>query len=297
MGKTYVFYNPLAGNGRSTETLGALDSLIKGEKVLYDMTGAEDYREIASEISDEDGVILCGGDGTLNRFINQAPEALLGREILYYPNGSGNDFAHDLGFKQGDAPFSITRYLQNLPQVEIDGTSHRFLNGVGYGIDGYCCEEGDRLRATSKKKINYTSIAIKGLLFHYKSKNVKVTVDGVTREYKRVWLTPTMNGRYYGGGMIPTPEQDRLGAEGTLSVMVFHGCGKLRVLSIFPSIFKGEHVKHKKHVEILVGREITIEYDRPAAAQIDGETVLNVTKLTARAAAPVKASVKEKELV
>lgn len=282
MGKTYVFYNPLAGNGRCAESLGDLDQWIQGERELHDMTAEDRYDEIAAKMTEEDEIVLCGGDGTLNRFINQVPDALLERRILYYPNGSGNDFAHDLGYQQGTAPFSINRYLQDLPEVEINGERHRFLNGVGYGIDGYCCEEGDRLRATSKKKINYTSIAIKGLLFHYKSKNVKVTVDGVTKEYKRVWLTPTMNGRYYGGGMIPTPKQDRLGTEGTLSVMVFHGCGKFRVLSIFPSIFKGEHVKHEKHVDILVGREITIEYDRPAAAQIDGETVRNVTALTVR---------------
>ena len=284
MGKTYVFYNPLAGNGQGGKRLGYLDTQIEGEKVMFDMTGDKSYEELLPEMGEDDTIILCGGDGTLNRFINDAPEALFDRKILYYPNGSGNDFAHDLGYRGGDVLYPLNEYIKDLPVVEIDGRIHRFLNGVGYGIDGYCCEEGDRLRAAAQQKINYTSIAIKGLLFYYKPKNVTVTVDGISHRYKKVWLTPVMNGRFYGGGMIPTPDQDRLNEERTLSVMVFHGCSKFRVLSIFPSIFKGEHVKHKKQVEILVGKEIVVEYDRPAPAQIDGETVSGVTRVTVRSA-------------
>ena len=129
--------------------------------------------------------------------------------------------------------------------------------------------------------MNYTSIAIKGLLFHYKPTNAKVTVDGKIHTYKKVWIAPTMNGKYYGGGMMPTPKQDRNNKEKTLSVMIFHNCGKLKTLLIFPSLFKGEHIKHTKNVEIMTGNQITVEFDRPVALQIDGETILNVKAYTA----------------
>lgn len=66
----------------------------------------------------------------------------------------------------------------------------------------------------------YTSIAINGLLFHYKPTNAVVTVDGEMHTYHHVWLAPTMNGRYYGGGMMPTPAQRRLNPDGTISTMV-----------------------------------------------------------------------------
>ena len=54
-----------------------------------------------------------------------------------------------------------------------------FINGIGYGIEGYCCEEGDKIRATSDKPVNYTAIAIKGLLYKFKPRNATVTVDDV----------------------------------------------------------------------------------------------------------------------
>ena len=122
-----------------------------------------------------------------------------------------------------------------------------------YGIDGYCCLKGDRQRAVSTKPVNYASIAVKGLLFHYKPTSAVVTVDGVKHTYKHVWLAPTMNGRYYGGGMIQTPQQERLLQTRQLSVMVFRSPSKLRALAVFPSIFKGAHIKHADVAEVYCG--------------------------------------------
>ena len=48
-------------------------------------------------------------------------------------------------------------------------------------------------------------------------------------------------------------------------------------------LFKGEHVRHTKHVDIFEGKEITVEFDRPTSLQIDGETILGVTSYTATA--------------
>ena len=98
-------------------------------------------------------------------------------------------------------------------------------------------------------------------------------------------LAPSMNGRYYGGGMEVAPRQDRLNPERKLSLVIMHGSGKLKTLMVFPSIFKGEHVKHEEMVAVHEGREIRVAFDRPVALQIDGETRLNVTEYTVRAAA------------
>lgn len=242
---------------------------------------SRDYAAFLSSLSEDDTIILCGGDGTINRFVNDIDGIEVKNEILYYACGSGNDFLHDMGIEENSRPFSIKQYISDLPEVTVNGKVYKFLNGIGYGIDGYCCEEGDRLRKISDNPINYTIIAIKGLLLHYKPTNAIVTVDGIRHEYKKVWLAPTMNGRFYGGGMMPTPKQDRLGDNKALSVLVWHGSSKISTLAAFPSIFKGTHVKHKKMCEVLVGKEITVEFDRSVAAQVDGETVLNVSSYKA----------------
>ena len=292
MAKGYVIYNPLAGNGNAEEDAKLLQMVLDEDMEYYDMTRITNYKVFLSNLSTDDYLVIVGGDGTLNRFVNDTDGLEITKEILYFPAGSGNDFARELG-TDGN-PVVITQYLNNLPSVEVNGRRYRFINGVGFGIDGYCCQVGDERKKTPGKKVNYAAIAVKGLLFYFAARNAKVTVDGKEYAYKKVWIAPTMHGHYYGGGMIPTPEQDR--SSGALSLMLFHGAGRFRTLCVFPSIFKGEHVKHKNMVALHTGHEITVEFDRPTPLQIDGETILDVTKYTASAAVCNMNKTKEKVL-
>lgn len=288
MSKYHILFNPNAGNGKAKEeTLKLREILAEDELEFYDMTEIEDYADFFGKTEAEDKVLISGGDGTLNRFINDTDKIDIKNDIFYFATGSGNDFLHDINKNIGEV-VEITKYLKNLPSVFVNGREYKFLNAIGYGIDGYCCEIGDELRKTSDKPINYAGIAIKGLLFYYKPTNAVVTVDGVTHTYQKVWLAPTMNGRFYGGGMMNAPSQDRLNADGKLSLVVMHGSGKLKTLAVFPSIFKGEHIKHTEMVSVIEGHDISVKFDRPVAIQIDGETILGITEYKVRSNVPAK---------
>ena len=288
--KQYILYNPHAGNGTAKEAAEKL-AADSTSAILLDMTAIGGYASLLADVLAEDTLTVCGGDGTLNRFINDTEGIHIPCEVYYLAVGSGNDFLRDLDKTPDGTPVCITRYIRDLPTTVVKGKTYRFLNNVGYGIDGYCCEVGDEQKAKAVKAVNYTTIAIKGVLFHYKPKNAVVTVDGKEYRFKRVWLAPTMKGRYYGGGMMATPQQDRTAEDGKLSVLVFHNSGKLGILTAFPSIFKGEHIKHTKKVTILTGYDIKVTYDAPAPVQIDGETIKDVTEYTATAKARVPAEV------
>ena len=280
--KYHLIYNPLSGNGKSREQVSEIESVFE-DKVIWDITRITDYSEFFSNISDDDKIVICGGDGTLNRFVNATKNLNIKNNIYFYSVGTGNDFSRDLGKEKAAEPdFCIDEYIRNLPVVTVNGTEQLFINGVGFGIDGYCCEVGDELKKKSDKPVNYTGIAIKGLLFFFKPVTATVTVDGEKFTYKKVWIAPTMNGRFYGGGMMCAPDQNRLNEDGKLSLVLMYGAGRLRTLCVFPSIFKGEHIKQKKMVAVHTGHDITVEFDRPTALQIDGETYLNVTKYRAR---------------
>lgn len=271
---TIVLYNPLSGNGTGRANAEKVNSIISDAIEFRDIR-CVDFKEFFEVTPADTKVIICGGDGTINRFVNSYEgEFPYEREIYYYPAGLGNDFVTDIG---DNGVILLNPYIEHLPVVCVNGKEYKVLNGVGFGIDGYCCEEGDRLHAISKKKVNYTSIAIKGLLFKFKPANAIVNVDGKEYTFRKVWLAPTMNGRYYGGGMCIAPNQDRLNAEHTVSCVVMHGSGKLKTLMVFPSIFKGEHIRHNDILKVLTGHEIEVTFDRPTALQIDGETIRGVT--------------------
>jgi diacylglycerol kinase family enzyme len=279
--KTYILFNPSAGNSDATK---AEILKQKNDGICINVHDLESYADFFAGIDPADKVILLGGDGTLMRFANEVDGIDIPNDVFYMPYGTGNDFFKDVSDIEGVPydlgenahPIRVNDYIKNLPEVTIDGKSYKFINGVGFGIDGYCCEMGDKLKAESDKPVNYTAIAIKGLLFDYKPCGATVTVDGVVHRYEKVWIAPTMHGRYYGGGMNAAPEQDRTAEDGKLTAMLFHDSGKIATLMVFPKIFKGEHVKSKKVVALHTGYDITVEFDEPRPLQIDGETFVGV---------------------
>ena len=279
----YLLFNPKANNGKAESDLKDFPNEFNGQEVTrVNVLEMEDYRGFVEGLSEEDALIIAGGDGTLHHFVNIVYGYDLKCDVYMYGLGTGNDFLNDIGKQGSKEPVLINQYIKNLPVVIIDGKERRFINGIGFGIDGYCCEEGDRQRAKSDKAVNYTAIAIKGILGKYKYRTATITVDGVTKEYKKVVLAPAMMGRFYGGGMMVCPKQDRLNKEHTLTNAIISGISRLHVLVCFPKMFDGTHVKYKKFMSFQEGHEITVEFDIPCALQIDGETVLNVKKYTAR---------------
>lgn len=279
----YLFFNPSAKNGKAAEDLQLIKKTLDGQDVeIYAVTDIDDYVSVIDKIQPEDIVYIVGGDGTLNRFINDSTNLRILGDIFFYSAGTGNDFKHDVDPDNSLYRIRLNDYIRNLPTVTVGGVTYKFINGIGFGIDGYCCEEGDRQRVAGRQEINYSAIAVKGCLFRFKPYGADITVDGETRHYNKVWLAPTMFGKYYGGGMKVAPEQDRNNPQHTVTSVVIHGTGRLKTLIRFAKIFSGEHTKYTDMVDIRTGHEVRVVFDRPCALQIDGETVKNVTEYTVR---------------
>lgn len=282
MPKAYcVLYNPLSATGRGEKKARALDDLLDADLIEYQsLLDIPDKRAFLKTLPPDVIPVLTGGDGTISRFINALDGQVPDRDILYFPAGTGNDFLKDLGKPVDTPPFLLNPYLKDLPRIRFAGQSRVFLNGVGYGIDGYVCAEGTRKREKTGKPINYTTIAVKGLVYAYKRTNATVTVDGKTMIFQNVWMTPTMKGRYFGGGMMCAPTQDRMNPERTVSLMVMRTPSKVRSLLLFPSIFRGSHVRNREIVSMFPGHNIHVKFDRPTALQIDGEVYEGIEEYT-----------------
>ncbi len=137
--KRYVLYNPQAGDFLAETLVHTIGELCPSDELVsQDLTKIEDVKSFVGGLNAEDKITLCGGDGTLNRFVNACLGMSFVNEISYYPAGSGNDFARELEEKGETAPFVVNRYIENLPTVTVNGQTYAFINGVGYGIDGYC---------------------------------------------------------------------------------------------------------------------------------------------------------------
>ena len=262
----YYLNNPKSNNGIGVSLEGA--ELLDATKL--------DYPKFFSELAPEDEVVLIGGDGTINYLINHVDTDNLKNNVYILANGTGNDFLHDIEEPE-DKEVLLNPYIKDLPTVKVKGKSYKLINNMGFGIDGYCCETADKIKQKKpSKKINYAGIAIKGLLFFFKPRSAVVEVDGKKYKFDKVWMAPTMKGRFYGGGMMAAPGQDR--TNGKLTLVISTCKWRLKLLKIFPTYFKGEHIKYDKIVKIFTGDNIKVKFAKPCAAMIDGETVLDVTE-------------------
>lgn len=272
----YILYNPLSKNGDCKNKIESFKN--NSEFNIVNVLEDREYDRVLNALTNTDELHIYGGDGTLHHFVNRIKGLKLNCKIYFNTSGTGNDFYHDVALDGDGELILINDYIKNLPKVIVNDREYLFINGVGFGIDGYCCEIGDELQKKSDKPVNYAGIAIKGLLFHFKPRSGRVTVDGQTIEYKKIWICPTLKGKFYGGGMNVTPLQNRLAEDRSVSSAVFHSSGKLKTLTVFPKLFKGTHTTHTDIFTIRTGKHIIVEFDQPTALQIDGETIKNVTK-------------------
>lgn len=262
MAKAYLFYNPLAGGGKILEDLDALAFVLDTQCVFCDMTRPETYGEALFAMEPEDALVLCGGDGTLNRFVNLTEGLRRNNEIYYYPAGEHNDFARDFGRVYGNNPFSITKALRDLPRVQTGNRSGSFLTGILFDACG-------RNRRNSTDAVGYN---IPG--------TVSVTVDGEGHTYEKVCFGALMYGRHCAGGMIP--DKGRRRTDGDLSFVLLHSCGKLRGRYLLRALRKGRQIR-SRCLTIHRGRDIRLAFGAPVTLRIDGELQTDVLEASAAA--------------
>lgn len=263
----YYLYNPLS---KSKNRPGFLDDLDPTTCEVIE-TDVFNHKEFVSSLKEDDEIVLVGGDGTVNYFVNAIDGILLKNNVYLRTNGHANDFVNDI--EKCDDEILLNPYINNLPRVEVKELDKYFINGIGFGLDGYCCLMEDKLKK-EKKKVDYKKIGKKGILKN-KPFNLSLVIDGKTYTHSNVWFASTMKGRYNGSGMMLAPCQDRTNDE--LSLVIFTAKSKLSAILNFSKIFKKSHLENNKSFIVYTGKEFEVIFDRATVLHIDGEKVIDVT--------------------
>jgi diacylglycerol kinase (ATP) len=99
----------------------------------------------------------------------------------------------------------------------------------------------------------------------------RVTVDGQCFEGD-VSLVAIANTPSYGGGMFIAPEADP--TDGLLDVAIIGAMSRLRLLRVFPHVFRGTHARFQE-VTLLQGKRVRVESERPMPVVLDGDVGAN----------------------
>src|SRR5579859_3184048 len=239
-----------------------------------------------------DVVLLFGGDGTIHRHLGQLVR--LGLPVLVVPAGSGNDFARAIGLRRvrdslagwkkfcgGSANVSAIDLGVITAGESAGGTTDPqnpkyFCCVAGVGIDGEVAAKANRLPRWLRGHGGYL-LSLVPTIFSFAPVAMKILTPPENGEH--VWTTrsdqPTIlaafaNTPVYGGGMkiAPRAKMD----DGLLDVCVVSGIGRIKLFSLFPSVYSGRHLKIQQVGYFQCGR-VRVESERPLDVYADGEYV------------------------
>ncbi|MDQ1432169.1 MAG: diacylglycerol kinase [Actinomycetota bacterium] len=240
--------NPAAGRGRTRSTLPRLvDALADADLdvAIHLSADADDLVAIARRAFDAGrGVVACGGDGTVSALAGVAAEhqGVLGVVAV----GSGNDFARQLELPRRDVDAAVTVLeTGHVADVDLgrvhtaDGRAQCFTTVANTGFDAVANQWANGVTWTSGTPL-YVLATLRTLMT-YRPRRFRIVLDDEVVETE-AWLVAVGNTRSYAGGMMITPAASV--HDGRLDVCVVGPVARADFLRTFPSVFRGEHVRH-----------------------------------------------------
>jgi diacylglycerol kinase (ATP) len=228
-------------------------------------TTAEARRAAAEGL---DRLLVAGGDGTLHHAIRGLAGSDCALGIV--PRGTGNDLAGALGIG-GPVRQAIERALGGTPRRIDLGRAGAlpFAGAAGIGVVG---EVLDYLEARSRRWRGpwLYPWALLRTLRAFEPPRVRLEFEGGGYE-GAVMLAVLANSPRFGAGMRIAPDA-RLD-DGWLSLVVVQAIPPLRLLALFPRVYRGRHIGHPA-VRTFRVRGASLFCDRPARVYGDGEPLL-----------------------
>ncbi|MDA0193792.1 MAG: diacylglycerol kinase family lipid kinase [Bacteroidetes bacterium] len=213
------------------------------------------------------GIIVIGGDGTINRAVNQLN--CFDLPIGIVPGGSGNDFIKSINIGKGLNEQIKTAVHGEVMAIDMGDCNGRlFVNGFGLGFDGQIAYEFDQNRTILKGHAAYYYHVLR-ILAGYKPRQLKFEIDGKGYEEK-ILLIAVSKGTTFGGGFKLTPHA-RLN-DGKFAICLIKDLKPIKRFLNLGLLKDGTHSKLPE-VELLKGTQIKIHRQENMIAHVDGEIV------------------------
>lgn len=225
-----------------------------------------------------DGVIVGGGDGTINMALKPILEAGLPLGVL--PLGTANDFARTLEIPEDphDALDVVTAGSTRLVDVGwADGRP--FLNAAGIGLGVSVAR-----RATAERKriwgpLSYPAAVLESVR-HQRPFRVRLRSISGTREFSSIHVT-VANGVFYGGGA--RADQEAAIDDACLDVVSVRPQSLLRLLAVALAVRRGTVAGEENSIDVARGALFDVSTTPPVPISLDGEPALT-TPVTFRVA-------------
>ena len=273
--KHLFIVNPTAGGEDKTLLVKKSAQEIYGDDFEVYVTKApldatEEVKK-RGESGEEYYIFACGGDGTFNECCNGAA-GYMNLAVAPYPTGTGNDFCRMFGDEQ--VLFSDLKALSEgtvRPIDLIDCNGRYSVNLCSVGVDarvGCNVHNYTHLPLCGGSLAYVVSLIVevsKGINTHMKIKCGDTELDG------KYALACVCNGRFYGGGFMPS--KDAMPDDGELDIYICREMNLPKLAISLGKYSKGRSDEIPKHIIHLKGDSIRIEFDEDSVVNIDGEAI------------------------
>ena len=275
--KLLIIFNPNAAHGRAVKRLAAIRAKFESlgiNATFLPTRHAGHGRELvaSAQLSDFDGLVAAGGDGTVFEVLNglyQHPKAArIPMGLL--PIGTGNAFARELDLKSDAVNDAIELlYRGHTRQVDVGFVksadhSFHFINivSMGFAVDAGLTA----LKMKFLGKAAYTMATLWQVL-KLKSYPLEMYIDGKNTTSDNVFVTIS-NSRFTGTHFLIAPDAEV--DDGQLDVTILENLPRSRLLKLFPTIYSGRHIEYTE-VSSCKAAQISIRSPKGLLLGPDGE--------------------------
>ncbi len=273
MNKALVIVNPVSGKQSGSSIFQKVKRVLADLSLEVTTTTSQGQVfdiGLGMEIDEFRQVIIVGGDGTLNEFVNGMMKRADGRRIPIglVPAGTGNSLMHDLGLLDPfDAAKSIasgTRRRIDLLKVKTKQGSHFAFNVVGWGLPSTINQRSEKWKFLGGQRYNMAS-----LLEIIRNPSWPVEIDLPSEEIKGSFsFFMACNTIHTGKGMKIAPDA-RLD-NGLMDVIILKTAPRYKLIGLFTKIFDGKHIGHPlvEHKQI---KSLKLSAEDSSKLIIDGQ--------------------------
>lgn len=261
-----LIFNPGSGKGKGSYRAGLFkkqwEERLESELLLRPTKSYDDIRVAVKEVYTTDTIpVFLGGDGTLSECIQGIAELenfkKIERPVGFLSGGSGDSYMRDFGitsFQEAAAALLDAVETESIIESDTGLINYRtfnpvnpdkpgaedkriFINIWGLGLIPEIAELAMKMRFLGSS--NYTAASLIKIMTHNPSR-INVQVDGKEKKFICNFLSLS-NNRFTGGKMEIAPFS-RIN-DGRLFMVCPEIKSRMVLFSLFPTIFKGEHIK------------------------------------------------------
>ena len=273
MKKILLAYNPVSGSAVFRKKLDEIIKSLQRRKILPVIyrtraeNSAEEFFECA-KISDVQGILAAGGDGTLHRVINWIKKFEINLPVGIIGSGTSNDFATHLKIFDTEKYFDAIAENKIRPiDLGLVNEKEFFINVASAGVFTSIAHEVDSRQKNALGKIAYYLRGI-GELPKFKTVELEIKADEKIFQLE-AFLFLVLNSPAV-AGMKKISDVAKIG-DGKLDFLALKKCSPRKLFTVTQKLLAGKCIDSDPNIFYLQAKTFEIKSSANLISDLDGE--------------------------